>query len=43
MRKRLCLDTKTKKDDVHVDAIWAKTFCSFVKMKVRKGQASLES
>ena len=28
--------------DVHLDAIWLKTMCSHVKMKVRKGQPGMD-
>ena len=37
------LDIPCKKDLLHLDSLWIKSFCSFVKTKVRKGQASTES
>ena len=39
---RTTLNVKGKGDNIKLDAIWCKTFVSFVKMKVRKGLPSRE-
>ena len=36
------LGVKVDKGQIHLDALWAKSFASHVKMKVRRGMASLE-